>query len=103
MTQCLKCGRSFDIHSEEDRIASISGSILGDEHTESYFLCHSCNLYTVEVFFEPFLGDDEVTTRGPLTHEEGDAKVAIINQCPKPWSKRCRCPAHLEYWQGQLD
>ena len=103
MTQCLNCGRSFDISSEEDRIASISGSIQGDEYTESWFLCHACDLYTVEVLFEPFLGDDEVKTRGPISREEGDAQVALIRKCPKPWNKRCRCPAHIEYWKGQLD
>jgi hypothetical protein len=76
---------------------------MGDEYTESFFLCKRCDVYTVEVCYEPFLGDEVITFRGPLPRAEGDAAVALIKGCPEPWDKKCRCQAHLAYFQGQLD
>jgi len=34
---------------------------------------------------------------------EGDAMVELIRQCSQPWNKKCRCKAHLAYFQGWLD
>jgi hypothetical protein len=84
-------------------IASISGSMMGDEWTESWLLCPRCNVYSVEVCCEPFLGDETISVRGPVPKEEGDAQIALIRKCSEPWNKKCRCPAHLKYFDGQLD
>lgn len=84
-------------------MASISGSIMGDEYIESYFLCAECGVYTVEVYHDRFCGDDSVSVHGPVSKSQGDAKVALIRQCPEPWDKHCRCPAHQAYFGGSLD
>ena len=84
-------------------MASISGSIMGDEYIESYYFCDQCGVYTVEIFHDRFLGDDEVFVRGPVPKPEGDAKIELIGRCPEPWNKKCRCNAHQSYFEGGLD
>ncbi len=81
----------------------MSGSIMGDEYTESYFFCGPCGVYTVEIYYEPFLGDETVRYDGPIPRETGEAAVSLIKQCPEPWDKKCRCQAHLSYFRGALD
>lgn len=103
MVRCLQCGAELSPAKEGRCAASISGGILGDEYTESYFLCERCGVYTVEVCYEPFSGDEEVTFRGPFPSEKGDAAVSLISQCSEPWNKKCRCQAHITYFDGWLD
>jgi len=76
---------------------------MGVEYTESYFFCEGCDEYSVEVYHDRFLGEDDVLVRGPVSRSEGDARVELIGQCPEPWNKKCRCPAHVAYFKGQLD
>jgi hypothetical protein len=83
--------------------ASISGSIMGDEYTESFFFCDTCRVYTVEIWRGRFCGEDSVVASGPLSKAEGDAKVELIKRCPEPWNKGCRCEAHREYFGSFLD
>jgi len=101
--RCAKCGAYFDRDAGEGPVASISGSIMGDEHTDSFYFCRSCQVYTVEMFHDRFLGEEGSSVQGPVPKEEGDAQVALVMQCPEPWNKRCRCPAHMAYFRGQLD
>lgn len=103
MIRCSKCGREFGQQADGGRAASISGSIMGDEYIDSYYFCNQCEVYTVEVYHDRFLGEDEVFVRGPVPKPEGDAKVELIRQCSKPWNKKCRCNAHQSYFQGGLD
>ncbi len=103
MTLCSKCGRDLGLSGAGRPVASISGGIMGDEYIESYFFCSPCNVYTVEICHDRFLGEEEVSVRGPVPRSEGDAKIALIEQCPRPWDKKCRCPAHRSYFEGQLD
>ncbi len=103
MIRCAKCGREFDQYREEKPVASISGSIMGDEYIESYYFCEQCELYTVEIYHDRFLGEDEISVKGPVPKREGDVKVELIRQCPEPWNKKCRCEAHQSYFQGSLD
>lgn len=103
MIECAKCGKVFDTEKGGRPLASISGSLMGDEYIESYFFCESCGTYTVEIYHDRFLGDSTVFIRGPVPKAEGDAKVQLIGRCPEPWDKKCRCTAHMEYFQGQLD
>ncbi len=84
-------------------MASMSGSFMGDEWTESYFFCHECEVYTLEVVHDRFLDQETSSVQGPIAKEKGDALVALIRRCPEPWNKKCRCPAHLEYFDGNLD
>ncbi len=103
MVRCSQCGKEFDRKEDEGRIVSISGSIMGDETTDSYYFCNQCQVYTVEVYHDRFLGEDEVSVRGPLPKSEGDTIVELIRQCSEPWNKKCRCDAHRSYFKGWLD
>jgi hypothetical protein len=103
MIRCSRCGKDFDLQEVDKPVASISGSIMGDEYIESYYFCSQCGVYTVEVYHDRFLGDDDIFVRGPIPKQEGDAKVGLIRQCSEPWDKKCRCQAHQSYFDGELD
>jgi len=76
---------------------------MGDEYIESYYFRKRCEVYTAEIYYDRFLGEDNVSLRGPVTKSEGGAKVELIQQCFEPSDKKCRCKAHLLYFQGCLD
>ncbi|MFO7696681.1 MAG: hypothetical protein R6X16_05945 [Anaerolineae bacterium] len=76
---------------------------MGDECTESWYYCTRCQAYTVEVYWDTFLGDDTVSLRGPVSRVQGDEQVALIRRCPTPWLKSCRCDAHRAYFGDALD
>jgi hypothetical protein len=103
MIRCSRCGRDFERQEVDQPVASISGRIMGDEYIESYYFCSHCEVYTVEVYHDHFLGDDDIFVRGPIPKQEGDAKVGLIRQCSEPWDKKCRCQAHQSYFDGGLD
>ncbi len=103
MIKCSQCGKEFDRHPGEEPAASISGGIMGDEYIESFYFCNRCQVYTVEVVHDRFLGEEEVSSRGPVSKSEGDAKIALIRQCLQPWNKKCRCEAHRSYFGPWLD
>jgi hypothetical protein len=103
MIKCLQCGREFALGLDGDCVASISGSVMGDEVTHSYYPCDRCGTYTIETYYEPFFGDGESNQEGPIPREAGDAAVAVIKACPQPWDKQCRCEAHLAHFKGALD
>ena len=97
---CSRCGRQF---LDEERIASISGSIMGDEHTDAFFLCPACDEYTVLTWRDDFTGIESECASGPVARREGDERVALIGKCSEPWRKTCRCEAHRAYFGGALD
>jgi hypothetical protein len=101
--RCAGCGRGIGAVPGEKPVASISGGIMGDEYTESYYFCAGCGVYTVEVVHDRFSGEESVFSRGPVEKAEGDARVRLIGRCPEPWNKKCRCPAHQEYFGDALD
>ena len=103
MIRCAQCGRELGGQGTQDRVASMSGSIMGDEYIESYFLCRECGVYTVEHYHDRFLGEESVSVSGPVPKAEGDAKVELIGQCSEPWNKKCRCRAHQSYFGKSLD
>jgi hypothetical protein len=103
MIQCAKCGKELYSKEGGDRVASISGGITGYECVETYYFCKKCDVYSVEVYWDCFLGDEEVSFRGPLSKEEGDEKVRLIGECSEPWDKNCRCDAHRAYFGDSLD
>jgi hypothetical protein len=100
MTHCQQCGRPFQ---NEEQVASISGSIMGDEHTDAYFLCSGCGVYTVAQWCDNFTGEETLSLSGPLSKPEGDGRVALIRKCSQPWDKKCRCDAHRTYFNNTLD
>lgn len=97
--QCSQCGRDFNREDMTGPVASISGSILGDECIESYYYCDCCGVYTVQVFWDLFSGEESSSLHGPILKAKGDAAVALIRQCSMPWNKKCRCSAHLLYFK----
>jgi hypothetical protein len=97
---CQRCGRPFI---GEERVASISGSIMGDEYTDSYFLCPNCQVYTVVSWRDNFTGLETVDSSGPLEKQAGDERVELISKCTRPWDKKCRCEWHRAYFRGALD
>jgi hypothetical protein len=100
---CMACQANPETTPGFERIASISGSIFGDECIESIYHCASCGCYTVEVYWDMFSGAESASLKGPLKKEEGDALLATIRKCERPHDKNCRCSAHREYFCSNLD
>ncbi len=103
MIRCAQCQREFSAPEYKERVAGISGSIMGDEYTETYFFCAECGVYTVEYCHDRFCDEESVSVSGPVPKSQGDAQVEIIRQCPEPWNKHCRCRAHRAYFGESLD
>lgn len=99
--QCLQCKKPFDL--EKDRAATSCRSFLGDENIENRFFRPECSVYPQSSCRDRFSGSGSQGLHGPIPNPEGDEKVALIRQCPRPWSKRCRCEAHEQYFDGGLD
>jgi len=68
MIQCIQCKRPF---LADDRIASMSGSIMGDECTDVYYLCPSCQVYTVASWRDNFTGVESMHLSGPVGKGKG--------------------------------
>jgi hypothetical protein len=81
----------------------MSGSIMGDEHTDSYFLCPVCGVYTVAKWWDNFTGEETMSLSGPLSKHDGDEQAKLIQKCSRPWDKKCRCDAHRAYFGNALD
>ena len=97
---CIQCKRPF---LNEERVASISGSIMGDEHPDAYFLCPACGVYTVVSWWDDFTGVESESLSGPRSKQEGDERVELIGRCSRPWDKKCHCEAHRRYFNDTLD
>lgn len=76
---------------------------MGDEYTDSYFLCPSCGVYTVASWRDNFTGVETMNVSGPLAKQEGDGRIEVIRKCSRPWDKKCRCEAHCAYFNNTLD
>ena len=50
LIRCSQCGRGFNRQAGDRCIASVSGSIMGDEYTEAYYFCCQCQGYTVKIY-----------------------------------------------------
>ena len=60
---CAQCRRTLGEHTF---LAAISGSILGDEHTDAYYLCPHCDVFTVASWRDHFTGVETRSLSGPL-------------------------------------
>ncbi len=76
---------------------------MGDEYTESYFLCPACGSYSVTIWRDDFTGLESMQVSGPRSRAEGDRMVELINRCACPWDKTCRCEVHRTYFGNVLD
>lgn len=100
MINCMKCNRDL---ANEDCLAAMSGSIMGDEYTDCYYLCPACRSFTVAHWRDNFTGTETMHASGPLEESEGMKMVELIRECSEPWDKKCRCAAHLAYFGDSLD
>lgn len=98
--RCAGCGKQFEA---SGRVASISGRIMGDECTDSYYWCEACGTYTLRMLREIFAGPDTESSGIAIAKEEGDRRLEIIRRCAEPWDERCRCEAHRKYFGDWLD
>jgi len=87
----------------EERVALISGTIMGDECTDCYFWCEACGVYTIRLHRDSFTGVESYRDSEPIPKEEGERRLALIRSCTEPWNGRCRCEGHREYFKGWLD
>jgi hypothetical protein len=76
---------------------------MGDEHTDSYFFCPACRVYTVASWWDDFTGVETMTLSGPVLEQEGNERIELIRRCSQPWDKKCRCDAHRDYFNDALD
>lgn len=97
---CTQCSRAF---LKEDHVAAISGSIMGDEHTDVYYRCPVCGAYTVTSWRDNFTGVETMYPARPISEREGKENVDLIGKCSRPWDKKCRCEAHRQYFNDALD
>lgn len=86
---CSGCARPLT-----RRAGGISLFALGDEVIETWYLCPSCDQWTVDVWLDRFMGEGEARVRGPLPRAHGDERVARIRACPDPGNKWCECEVH---------
>ncbi len=98
--KCTSCQREL---APASSLAAITGSVLGDEVCDAWYLCPTCNVYTIVSWWDMFSGEESSNVKGPTSREEGDSLVTLIQSCPTPWDKSCRCQAHLTYFCGTLD
>lgn len=98
MIKCSQCGQEI-----QKPVASISGSVMGDEDIDTYYFCDTCQVYTVEAYHDRFSGEESTNMRGPVSKQEGDEAIATIKKCSDPMEKKCRCAAHRDYFGSSLD
>ncbi len=98
--RCSRCGRLFE---KEECVGCISGRIMGDECTDSYYWCGGCAVYTVRLCREVFAGPETAHDSEPIPREEGDRRLELIRSCPEPHHERCRCEGHRAYFGDWLD
>ena len=103
MARCSLCGKDLDPSDPSEWIISISGSIMGDECTETFYYCSGCEVYTKEIIWDRFSGSESISVQGPIEKADGDEMVALIKGCKEPWNKKCRCPSHMKYFWESLD
>jgi hypothetical protein len=96
--RCPRCGGAA-----AKPVASMTGSIMGDEETESYYFCGPCQVYFIEYFRDSFTLGESARQSKELPKTVGDARIALVRRCETPWDKTCRCEAHKEYFGGWLD
>lgn len=86
---CVGCGAQI-----AKRRAFISLFVLGDEEIRSWYFCDTCRCWTVEEYLDRFIGETNVTVRGPFPEQACAADVALVDTCPDPGSKWCACDTH---------
>ena len=91
----VPCGKCHaELGPVDKRRAFISVFAQGDEETLSWYFCEACRVWTIEAYFDHFMGGEHVTFRGPYPEAACAADVALAKTCPSPGDKWCDCAAH---------
>lgn len=67
MVRCLQCARKLPRQGQQGSVSFFTGGIMGDEYAESYYLCPHCEVYTIEVYRDRFLGEDNISLQGAIS------------------------------------
>ena len=89
---CGHCQLPFS--PELKRVGGISVFVYGDECIYSYFRCPNCDWFTIEEYYDAFMGDSTVRWGPTVPASVGQAVLAWIAKCPEPHDKWCECAAH---------
>jgi predicted RNA-binding Zn-ribbon protein involved in translation (DUF1610 family) len=100
MLDCSHCGQEL---SAADRAASMSARIMGDEYTETVFVCPACGEHTLTVDRDVFCGEERRGGGQRLTRERAAGILKLMRGCGTPWDGRCHCKSHMEYFDGRID
>ena len=96
--QCAICKKEL---TDADRPrAGISVSVMGDEYIYTYVYCTNCNMYTVESYYDCFMGEEEISFF-TVDKATGDRAIELIKACPDPFDKNCNCPSHKAMFYGR--
>ena len=77
--KCGKCGGELGPTSR--RRAFISLFAQGDEEILSWYFCEGCRFWTIEVYYDHFMGDSEIRQRGPYPEFDTDQRVGNLANC----------------------
>jgi hypothetical protein len=83
-------------------MASMSGSILGDEFIESYFLCKKWWVYTVEIYQDRFSGEEKVSVQGPCPKPKVMPKSNLSGNAPSPGTRSAAALRTKPIWGDRL-
>jgi hypothetical protein len=100
MIQCLTCKR--ELTASDGPRAGIAISVMGDEYTYTYMYCGFCRSYTVETYYDRFVGEAEISFF-TADKQTGDRAIGLIKACPDPYDKNCSCPSHKAMYYGTPD
>ena len=100
MMLCLTCKK--ELNAADNPGAGISISVMGDEYIYTYFYCDTCRSYTVESYYDRFLGEAEISFFS-VSKETGERAIELIRACPDPFDKNCTCPSHQAMYYGTPD
>ena len=89
---CLHCRLVFS--PELKRVGGISVLVTGDECIYSYWRCPACGWFSIEEYYDAFLGDSTIRWGPAVRPEIGERALKWIAQCADPHDKWCECDAH---------
>jgi hypothetical protein len=69
----------------------------------TFVWCGACEVYTLRLYRDVFVGPETARDSEPISKEEGDRRLAAIRSCPEPYDGRCRCDGHRAYFGDWLD
>jgi len=94
-------GSTFPCPECSGELAVIAGicnlHVTGDDRIVNLLQCVSCSRWFLSEWVDAWLSTYvDVVERdlGPLADKDAQDLLKEMNECPEPYSKWCRCPAH---------